>query len=73
MNASDQIDTGRVRAYLLELQDRICGAVETEDGKAAFIEDQRAVRVAEILIDKTRILDDYVVIIPWSIADETLQ
>jgi len=39
MSESDHIETGRVRAYLLELQDRICGAIEAEDGKAVFLED----------------------------------
>jgi len=29
-------DTDGVRAYLLNLQDRVCGALETEDGKARF-------------------------------------
>lgn len=28
-----------VKAYLLELQDRICSAIEAEDGKARFLED----------------------------------
>ena len=28
-----------VKAYLLELQDRICNAIEAEDGKASFMED----------------------------------
>ena len=34
----------RVRSYLTDLQDRICGAVETADGQARFTEDlwQRA-------------------------------
>ena len=29
----------KVRAYLLDLQDRICRALESEDGKAIFLED----------------------------------
>jgi coproporphyrinogen III oxidase len=29
----------KVRAYLLDLQDRICHALESEDGKATFLED----------------------------------
>jgi coproporphyrinogen III oxidase len=29
----------KVRAYLLDLQDRICRALESEDGKATFLED----------------------------------
>ena len=41
---TDRIDTAAVRAYLLSLQDRVCGAIETEDGAAHFREDiwQRA-------------------------------
>ncbi len=29
----------KVRAYLLDLQDRICRVLESEDGKATFLED----------------------------------
>jgi coproporphyrinogen III oxidase len=36
---SGSIDIAAVRAYLLGLQDRICGAVEAEDGEARFAED----------------------------------
>lgn len=32
-------DVAAVKAYLLDLQDRICAALETEDGKATFAED----------------------------------
>ncbi len=32
-------DAGAVRAYLLQLQDEICRALEEEDGKAGFVED----------------------------------
>jgi coproporphyrinogen III oxidase len=39
MSAGDAIKTRSVRDYLLRLQDRICGAVEAEDGEAAFVED----------------------------------
>lgn len=31
--------TEAVKAYLLDLQDRICSALETEDGGACFVED----------------------------------
>ena len=31
--------TEAVKAYLLDLQDRICTALETEDGGARFVED----------------------------------
>ena len=34
-----QPDTQAVKAFLLDLQDRICAALEKEDGKAAFMED----------------------------------
>ncbi|MEW6354131.1 MAG: oxygen-dependent coproporphyrinogen oxidase [Pseudomonadota bacterium] len=33
------IDIASVKTYLLDLQDRICAALETEDGKARFAED----------------------------------
>ena len=36
---SGPIDIAAVREYLLNLQDRICAAVEAEDGAARFIED----------------------------------
>ena len=29
----------KVRVYLLDLQDRICRTLESEDGKATFLED----------------------------------
>lgn len=38
--------TEAVKAYLLDLQDRICIALEQEDGNAHFIEDARHVRRA---------------------------
>lgn len=31
--------TEAVKAYLLDLQDRICAALETEDGGTRFVED----------------------------------
>ncbi len=34
---NEQIEA--VKAYLLDLQDRICAALETEDGSARFAED----------------------------------
>ena len=37
MNSS--VDTASVRTYLLDLQDRICTAIETEDGAERFQED----------------------------------
>ncbi len=37
MNTAAAIDA--VKAYLLDLQDRICAALEAEDGKARFFED----------------------------------
>ena len=33
--------TEAVKAYLLDLQDRICAALEVEDGGARFVEDAR--------------------------------
>ena len=39
MNAHETVSAVRVKQYLMELQDRICGALETEDGSAAFLED----------------------------------
>ena len=36
---TDRLDTEAVRAYLLDLQDRICTALEVEDGGARFEED----------------------------------
>ena len=36
---SSSINTASVRTYLLDLQDRICAAVEAEDGVACFQED----------------------------------
>ncbi len=35
-------DKAAVKAYLLELQDRICGVLQTEDGQASFKEDSWA-------------------------------
>jgi len=35
----ENIDVGKVREYLLGLQDRICKALETTDGAARFLED----------------------------------
>ena len=37
---SDRPDIGAVRAYLLDLQDRICAALEAEDGVARFREER---------------------------------
>ena len=39
MSGNEAISTGDVRAYLLLLQDRICAALEAEDGEATFRED----------------------------------
>ncbi|MCF7984526.1 MAG: oxygen-dependent coproporphyrinogen oxidase [Thiohalocapsa sp.] len=39
MSTPDQPDSGDVRAYLLDLQDRICDALAAEDGGAGFRED----------------------------------
>ncbi len=36
---SDQPNVQAVKAYLLDLQDRICSAIEAEDGKTRFLED----------------------------------
>jgi coproporphyrinogen III oxidase len=36
---TDRPDTGSVRFYLLDLQDRLCAAFEAEDGGARFVED----------------------------------
>ena len=36
---SDQPDVQAVKAYLLDLQGRICSAIEAEDGQARFMED----------------------------------
>lgn len=33
------VDIAAVKSYLLDLQDRICAALEQEDGKASFVED----------------------------------
>jgi len=35
----ETIDIENVRTYLLDLQDRICAALEVEDGEATFLED----------------------------------
>ena len=39
MSAEGNLKTQSVKDYLLRLQDRICAAVEAEDGEAAFVED----------------------------------
>ncbi|MCF7978964.1 MAG: coproporphyrinogen III oxidase, partial [Chromatiaceae bacterium] len=39
MTRSDQPDTEAVEHYLLDLQDRICQALEAEDGAGVFRED----------------------------------
>jgi coproporphyrinogen III oxidase len=36
----DDADFVRVRGYLLDLQDRICAAIEDADGAARFVEDR---------------------------------
>jgi len=36
---SSAINIEAVKAYLLDLQDRICHALEQADGKATFVED----------------------------------
>jgi coproporphyrinogen III oxidase len=33
------VSTSRVKSYLMDLQDRVCNALETEDGAATFLED----------------------------------
>ena len=38
-NTNEQPDIAAVKAYLLDLQDRICTGIEAEDGQASFIED----------------------------------
>ena len=40
MTSSEQVRTEAVRSYLLALQDRICAALEAEDGEARFYEDE---------------------------------
>jgi coproporphyrinogen III oxidase len=40
MNQNEKADIGAVSAYLLQLQDRICAALETEDGQAGFLQDR---------------------------------
>src|ERR1700752_1923362 len=37
---TDRIDPAAVRAYLLSLQDRVCSAIQAEDGAARFREDK---------------------------------
>mgnify|MGYP000636873202 FL=1 len=37
--STSQCDIPAVKAFLLDLQDRICAAVEKADGKAKFVED----------------------------------
>jgi coproporphyrinogen III oxidase len=39
MSTNDTVSASPVRAYLLELQDRICRGLADEDGSAAFLED----------------------------------
>lgn len=39
MNSKHQCDIQSVKAFLLELQDRICQALEEADGQAKFVED----------------------------------
>jgi len=39
VKSADIVSMALVKDYLLELQDRICQALETEDGSAAFLED----------------------------------
>lgn len=39
MNSNNHCDVAAVKAYLLDLQDRICAALEAQDGQAKFVED----------------------------------
>jgi len=39
MNATEPMATAAVKAYLMSLQDRICSALQAEDGCASFLED----------------------------------
>jgi coproporphyrinogen III oxidase len=39
MDSRDTVSTAPVKNYLLELQDRICRALQAEDGSAVFLED----------------------------------
>jgi len=39
MSRDDTVSTERVAKYLIDLQDRICGALEAEDGSAVFLRD----------------------------------
>jgi coproporphyrinogen III oxidase len=39
MNEKHNVSTASVEEYLLQLQDKICLAIEAEDGKATFLED----------------------------------
>ena len=39
METGGPVSSGTVREYLLDLQDRICAALEAEDGAARFVED----------------------------------
>lgn len=39
MNNKNHCDIAAVKNYLLDLQDRICAAIEQQDGQATFIED----------------------------------
>ncbi|KZZ45191.1 coproporphyrinogen III oxidase [Thalassolituus sp. HI0120] len=39
MSHSSTVDVAAVKAYFLDLQDRICAALEAQDGQAQFVED----------------------------------
>ena len=39
MSHTSTVDVAAVKAYLLDLQDRICTALEAQDGQAQFVED----------------------------------
>ena len=39
MTTNSGCDVAAVKAFLLDLQDRICAALEAQDGKAQFVED----------------------------------
>ncbi|WP_420588891.1 oxygen-dependent coproporphyrinogen oxidase [Bacterioplanoides sp.] len=39
MSHTSTVDVAAVKAYLLDLQDRICAALEAQDGQAQFVED----------------------------------
>ena len=42
MTAAEPLPIAAVRAYLMGLQDRICSALEEEDGLGSFLEDRWA-------------------------------